>query len=486
MADQIKSQIFSGIKWNSIGQLVRQSYSIVISIILARLLLPEEFGLVAMLFIFAELANAFVNSGLSASLIQRKNISSEECSTVFYFSIAVALFLYVLFYLSAPLIAHFYENDALINLVKFYALGFLLRSFDVVPNALFTRNLNYKTINTIQSVASISSGVVAVCMAYLGYGPYSLVGQAIALSAVSAIMSNLLSNWKPTFVFSISKFKEMYSFGVRIFFASLLDKIFNAIDNMIIGKLFGANILGFYNRGKSTKDIPVRNMVNIATNIVFPIFSKIDSINELRSVFNRYIGLISYVICPVMLMLFITSDSFIYLLFSEKWMQSVPYLRLFCILGITIPFNNVMAHTILSRGDYKKYLRIELVKKGVIFIGMVFGLFFDAYWFLLILVVTHYIGLLIITIEVAKYIKSSALDIIKIIMPPFVISMLIIIPMYFIGTLNIWSNELIKFVVQCVVGIISYYLFSAAFRISEQRYIISEIKNRFNTSIKSS
>ena len=235
MTGQIKSQIFSGIKWNTLGQIVRQSFSLIVSIILARLLEPEEFGLVAMLIIFSELANAFIGSGLSASLIQKKKISDTECSTIFFFSIVVASFLYILFFFGSSYIAAFYRNNNLEVLIKVYALGFLIRSFEIVPNALFTRQLDYKKINVIQTVSSISSGVIAILMAYLGYGPYSLVGQAIALSMVSVIMSHLLCDWQPKLIFNVSRFKEMYSFGVRIFFVSLLDKIFNSIDNVIIG-----------------------------------------------------------------------------------------------------------------------------------------------------------------------------------------------------------------------------------------------------------
>lgn len=480
MTNQIKSQIFSGLKWNTIGQLIRQSFSFIISIILARLLEPEDFGLVAMLFIFSELANAFVSSGLTASLIQPKNISSLECSTIFYFNVAIAFLLYLIFFFSAPFVAKFYNNESLVALIKFYALGFLIRSFAVVPNALFMRKLDYRIINIIQSTASISSGLVSVVMAYLGSGAYSLVGQAIALSAVSTVMSNVLCDWRPTFVFNLTKFKEMYSFGVRIFLASLLDKVFNSIDNMIIGKLFGANVLGFYNRGKSTKDIPVRNFLNIATSIVFPIFSRIDSTDELRNVFNRYIGMISYVICPVMFMLLVTSDSFIYLLFSEKWIPSTPYLRLFCLIGITIPFNNVMAHTILSRGDYNYYLKIELLKKGIILVGMFVGVFFDAYLFLLILVISYYLGLIIITNAVTKLLKSKFFDIIKIILPGFALSIFTMLPMHYLGTMNIWAGELVKFIAQGVAGIFIYYLLSALFQVNEQKYIIDEIKNRFS------
>ncbi len=478
MTGQIKSQIFSGIKWNTLGQIVRQSFSLIVSIILARLLEPEEFGLVAMLIIFSELANAFIGSGLSASLIQKKKISDTECSTIFFFSIVVASFLYILFFFGSSYIAAFYRNNNLEVLIKVYALGFLIRSFEIVPNALFTRQLDYKKINVIQTVSSISSGVIAILMAYLGYGPYSLVGQAIALSMVSVIMSHLLCDWQPKLIFNVSRFKEMYSFGVRIFFVSLLDKIFNSIDNVIIGKLFGAGALGFYNRGKSTKDIPVRNFVNIATSIVFPIFSRIETTQELRQIFNRYLGLISYLICPVMLILLTTSDSVIYILFSEKWIPASSYLKLFCLLGITIPLNNIMAYTIMSRGDHKKYLKVELVKKAIVLTGMVLGLFFDIYIFLLILVITNYVGLMIIANALTKYLENRLFDIMRIVLPSLLLSIIATIPVYILGEMSIWTSLYVKLIVQVALGICGYVFLSVLFGVNQLKYLSQEFRRR--------
>ena len=480
MADQIKSQIFSGVKWNAIGQLVRQTFSFVVSVILARLLTPEEFGLIAMLFIFSEIATAFINSGLSAALIQRRVITDIDCSTIFYFSIGVALLLYVLFFFAAPHVAQFYNEPKLVAIIKIYGLAFLIQSFSLVHTTLFVKELKYKLTNTIRTVGVISAGIVVVVLAYAGAGVYSLVGQSLTLATVTTILSFMLSAWRPTIAFSWDSFKKMYSYGVSVFAVMLLDKIFNAIDNLILGKVFNAELLGLYNRGKATKDLAIRNVTNIATSIVFPIFSKVEGEVELKSVHNKYIGLISYAVWPMMVGMFIVAEPLVYVIYSYKWAAAVPYLQIFCVFGVTYPLNSIMVQTIMSRGESDSYLRLELFKKSIILASMFVGVYYNINVFLVALCMSHYIALLLTIKYVSRHIDVSVKSIVKEIIPGFAIASTMGLALYLIKSNVSWPNDWIQLCTLTFIGSVGYIGLSVIFKRQEYIYLRNLIFKQLN------
>lgn len=480
MASQIKSQIFSGVKWNAIGQFVRQSFSFVVSVILARLLTPEEFGLIAMLFVFSEIATAFINSGLSAALIQRRVITDIDCSTIFYFSIGAALLLYVLFYSAAPYIAQFYNEPQLMIIIKIYGLAFVIQSFSLVHTTLFVKQLNYKLTNTIQTVGAISAGIVVVFLAYVGAGVYSLVGQSLTLAIATTVLSFILSTWRPTLAFSWVSFKKMYGYGVRVFAVMLLDKIFNAIDNLILGKVFSADLLGLYNRGKATKDLAVRNVTNITTSFVFPVFSKVEGESELKSIHNKYIGLISYITWPMMVGMFIVAEPLIYVVYSNKWAAAVPYLQMFCVFGITYPLNSIMVQTIMSLGRSDSYLRLELIKKSIILSSMLLGVYYDISVFLGALCISHYIALLLTIQYVSHQINVSIISIVKEIIPGFVIASTMGITLHLIKSNVSWPNDWIQLCTLTFIGFVGYIGISVIFKRQEYIYLQNLVLKKLN------
>lgn len=479
----IKTHIFSGIKWNAIGQISRQSYSFVISIILARLLTPEEFGLIAMLFIFSEMASAFINSGLGAALIQKKNVSDVECSTVFYFSIVVAFLIYILFFFSSSFIASFYNESSLEGLIKFYALAFVIQSFALVQGTLLVKNLNYKANNIIQTIGAFFSGIVVVIMAYYGAGVYSLVGQALTLALTTTLMYVFSSDWKPTLQFSTKSFKEMYSFGLRIFVVILMDKVFNSLDNLVIGKAFSAQLLGFYNRGKSTKNLVVRSYSNVVTSIVFPIFSKIHDPLELKKTHNQYLGFASYIVCPIMAILFIGAEPIVQILYGQKWIESIPFLEIFCLFGVTIPFNDIMVQTIMARGEKNLFLRLEIIKK-IVLISSFMTVPFGVEYFLYALCVAHYINVAINMFYVSKVINTNVFSIFTSVLPGFYLSLVMAFPIYYLDSYIEWPNYFIQLLFLIITGIVVYLLLSFLLKRKEYLFLYKTVIDKTNLLLK--
>ncbi|HAM97249.1 MAG TPA: hypothetical protein DCQ26_01455 [Marinilabiliales bacterium] len=474
----VRELTISSVKWNTIGQLGYQGFSIFVSILLARLLSPAEFGLVAMLFIFSEIANAFVNSGLSAALIQRKSISSADCSTIFYFNIGVSFLFYCILFLLAPVIARFYNEPQLVLLIKYYNLAFLIHSFSLIQATLLIKELNYKAQNIIQLIGVFFSGIVAIALAYLGFGVYSLIGQSLTFALTTGILYWLYSNWKPSLVFNKASFLEMYGFGIKVFFVVLLDKVFNAVDNLIIGKIFNANQLGIYNRAKTTKDIPINNITNILTSITYPVFSKIETIAELRKIHNQYLSLISYITMPIMVGLAITAKPFISVVFSDKWLPSVPYLQLFCLFAFIIPLNSIMVNTILSRGKSSKFLKLEVYKKLILLLSMSIGIIWGIKTFLCGLCIGYYISLFSTIHFVVRILEAPFYSIIKILIPSIFLSIFMGL-FVFLMTYFPWKSNIIQLLSESLVGIFIYFLLSLFTKQKELIFIFQLIKNKF-------
>jgi teichuronic acid exporter len=274
MENNVRHQVISGVKWNAVGQFGSQGILFFVSIILARILLPEEFGLIGMLFIFTGISTVFIGSGLGAALIKKKNCTNADFSTVFFYNIAVSLVFFVAMFFSAPYIATFYNEPELTNIARITSFLFVINAFGMIQITILQKELQFKTLNMIQIVAVIISAAVSIFMAYNDFGVYSLVWQQIIFALVANLLYWLGSAWKPALVFSKASFRELFGFGSRLLLSALLDQIYVTIDSMLIGKIFNAEQLGYYTRAKSTRDMPVSNSTGILTKIVFPIFAK--------------------------------------------------------------------------------------------------------------------------------------------------------------------------------------------------------------------
>ena len=270
----------------------------------------------------------------------------------------------------------------------------------------------------------------------------------------------------------------MYGFGIKVFFVVLLDKVFNAVDNLIIGKIFNANQLGIYNRAKTTKDIPINNITNILTSITYPVFSKIETIAELRKIHNQYLSLISYITMPIMVGLAITAKPFISVVFSDKWLPSVPYLQLFCLFAFIIPLNSIMVNTILSRGKSSKFLKLEVYKKLILLLSMSIGIIWGIKTFLCGLCIGYYISLFSTIHFVVRILEAPFYSIIKILIPSIFLSIFMGL-FVFLMTYFPWKSNIIQLLSESLVGIFIYFLLSLFTKQKELIFIFQLIKNKF-------
>ena len=341
-----------------------QGMSFVISIFLARLLEPSEFGLIAMVMVIIGMAEVFTDIGLGGALIQRRRVLPIHYSSVFYFNVFASLLLTSVTYFSAGWIGKFYDNETLIPLAKILSLLFIINAFSSVHAVKLRKELNYRLLVKLGFTASLISGVIGVSLAFAGFGLWSLVAQTLSRGLISNILIWSFGRWVPSMLFSFKALKQLWGFGFRMFLSGLLDAIFTRLDFLVIGKMFPPETLGFFQRAKSLNLMAVKYSSASLMGILFPVLSKIQKdLPRFQNVVLKSLGIICFVVFLLLGGLYLVSAELITLVFGEKWLPSVRFFEVLVISGFGWPISSLLVNVLSSRGNSKAFLRVEILKK---------------------------------------------------------------------------------------------------------------------------
>lgn len=372
--NNLKEESSKAFIWDFSGKLSTHIVSFIISVILARILEPHDFGLIAIIMVVFGIAGLFGDAGLGSALIQRKKILPIHLTSVFYFNICVGLSLTIFIFLSANLISQFYNNNELIILIKVLSFSFLIHSFGTVHGIILRRNLNFKTIAIVNFISSFLSGIIGVVAAFNGKGIWSIVLQQLSQAIIYNILLWIVNKWKPSFNFSMKALRVLWIFGFRMFLVSLLDAIYTRLDFIIIGKLFTPTILGYYQRAKSTEFIMLYYTSSSFVSVLFPLLSKLQhDILKFKTVILKFYSFVIFMIFLLIGIMYIVSDELIVLLFTEKWIGSIIYFKLMIFSAFSIPISSLLNNILSSRGKSKLLLKLELYKKILLSINLIFG-----------------------------------------------------------------------------------------------------------------
>ena len=357
----------TGFVWTFAEQFGNQLIGFIISVILARLLLPEQFGLIGMIAVFVAIGNALLHAGLTKSLIRGENLTATDYSTVFYFNISASLVIYICIYLLAPVIADFYGQSLLEDIVRLYCITFIISGFSAVQLARLTKKMNFKTQTLIAIPSAIIGGIVGIILALLDFGVWSLVWSSISSAIVSTIQLWIYSDWRPTFDFNFDKLKFHFSYGYKLTLSELLDRIFKNIFLIAIGKYFSAAQVGLYVRAETMNQLPVKNISNALDKVTFPLFVNIQNDNKrLKRVYEKILKMVVFVVTPVLITLAILAEPLFRFLFTEKWLPAVPYFQILCITGILYPLHSYNLDILNVKGRSDLFLKLEVIKKVLI------------------------------------------------------------------------------------------------------------------------
>ena len=362
----LKQKTVSGIFWSSVDRFSVQGIQLVLKIIIANILLPDDFGLIGMLVIFMAVSRSFIDSGFSNALIRKQNRTEADFSTVFYFNIVVGLVFYLILFFTSPYIAAFYNAPILESLTKVVAINIIFNSLTVVQQARLTINLDFKTQTKASLLSVIISGIIGIGIAYKGFGVWALVAQSLIGGFISMAMLWIYSRWIPQKVFSISSFREMFSFGSKLLLSGLIDTIYNNIYTIVIGKKFSKADLGYYTHADSYTQFPSSNITGILQRVTFPVLSSIqDDDEKLRETYRKFLCLSAFIIFPLMIGLLAIADPLIRFILPDKWIGMILLLQILCLSQMWYPIHAINLNLLQVKGRSDLFLRLEIIKKVI-------------------------------------------------------------------------------------------------------------------------
>jgi len=375
------------------GQLSTQGIGFVIGIFLARILDPSEYGLIGIAMVFVSISGVFIDGGFSTALIRKKEPTQADLSTVFYINIGVAVLFYIILYFTAPLIARFYGQPILIDITRVISINFLLTAACTVQALLFVKKLDFKTQSIISVITVIMSGVVGLSLAYKGYGVMALAIQSVSQNVFRMFLLWTIGTWRPTWIFSVNSFKELFSFGSKLFASGLLNSVFVNIYALFIGKLYSPLALGYYSRADNYQSMLSQNLTSVVNRVSFPSLVQFQDDDErLRAGLRKMNNLIMMVNLPMMVGLALVSEPIIVLMITDKWLPIVPYLQWLCVAGILFPLHVTNLNVLNVKGRSDLFLRLEIIKKVLILLALVIGSFWGIMGIVLGRVVVSIIG----------------------------------------------------------------------------------------------
>lgn len=373
--NDIKNKVTKGVFWQGLERVGSYGIGFLVSIVLARRLAPEEFGVIAIMLVFITLSQVFIDSGFSTALIQKKNMEEADFCSVFYINIVMSFVLYGILYVASPYIAEFYETEDLTRYLHVFSLVIIIRSFSLVQNALLRKRMLFHLSFRISWIALIISGIIGIVMAYSDCGVWSLIAQQLTNALIMTIMQWILVKWHPQWLFDWKRTKELFNFGWKMFCSGFLDTLYNDIYSLVIGKISDLEMLSYYDRGKQYPQCGMNIINSTIGTVLLPAFSELqDDRPKMKALAKRGLKCIMFVVTPVLAFLFAFADSITILLLTDKWLPSVIFIRLCCIIFFFWPFHTTNLQIITACGRSDIILILEIIKKiqGILVIAITY------------------------------------------------------------------------------------------------------------------
>lgn len=471
----LKKRALTGLFWSTLEQFGNQIIGFIISIILARLLLPAEFGLLAMVAVVIAIGNILIHSGLTQSLIRSGDVDNRDYSTVFYFNLFGSIFIYGLTYALAPIIADFFGQPELIAILRVLGITFIIGAFSAIQSTRLNKMMDFKTQMIVSTPSMIIGGISGILLAFYGYGVWSLVYSRIIQSTASTVQLWFHSKWQPLLVFDRERFKKHFGFGFKLMLSGIIDTIFMNAYTIIIGKFFAASQVGFYYKADGVRMLPVRSLSQIVTKITYPLFAEVQNNNaQLKSIYKRIMQMVLFFVSPTLIILGVLGEPLFRFLYTEKWLPAVPYFQILCVGGILYPIHSYNLQILNVKGKSGLFLKLEIIKKVllsfVILISFQYGIFGLLYGSVIVSVLSffvnsHYSG---------KFIDYPAWEQIKELSPVLLLAMLSGMVVYVTDILMIKNDviDLFRLLIGGLIGVTSFLLTAQIFKLS----IFKELK----------
>ena len=473
------NSIISGVFWTMGERCIAQIVSFVVSIVLARLLSPTDYGVVAILLIFISIADVFVSNGFGAALIQKKDADQLDFSTLLICSVISSIVIYFIIYFLAPIIASFYNNESIVPLMRVMALRIPISGYNTIQRAYISRNMMFKKFFFSTLGGTVVSAIIGITIAYKGFGAWALVAQNLGNTIVDTIVLSITIDWKPSFRFKLERAISLMSYGWKVLCTSVIGTFFDQLQSLVIGKAFSSADLAYYNKGNQLPSLVSSNVSNSVMTVLFPAFANYsDDYDSIRNITRRAIRMMTYISFPIMIGLAMTAKPLIILLLTEKWEPSIEYMK---ILSISVAFGLVGdtgLQTIKAIGRSDVLLKLEFVKKPVFLILLVLGLNYGTMGVAVTTAIYSFYAMLMNFGTMGKLINYRFSEQVKDVLSVAILSLIMGVAVYICGLMTFY-NYVLEIVIKACVGVAVYILISSITRSQEFIYLVSFAKKKF-------
>lgn len=474
-----KSNVLSNFIWRFAERCGAQFITFFVSIVLARILSPRDYGQIALITVFTTIMQVFVDSGLGTALIQKKDADDLDFSSVFYFNFIVCLILYAFMFFMAPFIAKFYNNDSLVAIVRVISLTIIISGIKGIQQSYVSRNMLFKRFFYATLGGTLFSAIFGIGLAYAGVGVWAIVGQQLSNTTIDTLILWMTVKWRPKKMFSWNRLRNLLSFGWKILVSSLIDTFYNNIRSLIIGKMYSSSDLAFYNQGQQFPNVIVTNINTSIDSVLLPTMAnEQENYIRVKGMTRRAIKTSTYIMAPLMMGLAFCAEPIVRIVLTDKWLPCVPFLRIFCITYMFYPIHTSNLNAIKAVGRSDMFLKMEILKKivGIIllFSTMWFGVMAMAYSLLLSSVLSQIIN----SWPNRKLLNYGYLEQLKDILPGILLAVFMGMVVYIIGIIPMKTITLL--VIQIIAGAIIYISLSTVFHLESFEYLVDMVKSIFN------
>ena len=467
MSKDLKAKTVSGVVWTGMQKFGSTMLTFISTIVLARLLTPEDYGYIGMLAIFLAISLTFIDGGFGSALIQKKRPTHEDYSTIFYWNLGLSIVLYLTLFFAAPYIARFYRLPLLCNILRVEGLVLIVNAARIVQTNQLRKQLRFKKIATVDVSVAAFSLAVTIYLAWKGFGVWALVVQQLMVSVLTTSIYWLTGNWLPLLTFSKKSFKELFNFGIFILLSNLVNTFCNNIQGLLIGKLYTATTMGYYSKAHSTESLASNFISNVMDQVSYPVLAEAQNDMEaMRRMLKKFIGVLAYFTFPLMTLLILLAKPFFLLLYTDRWLDSVPFFQILCFAGMAICLQGINYYAVAAIGKSNVMFRATLVKRGIGLLLVVGGLYFWKLNGLLVgVVMGSYVIYIVNAYLVHKYIRYTLGRQMRDLLPVIIITAISGIMAYVIGK-QISGHIYFVAAIQALAFLIIYLTLSIVLKLS--------------------
>jgi teichuronic acid exporter len=452
----LKDKTVSGLIWSFSDTVAAHGVQFIFGIILARLLFPEDFGLIGMIAIVTAVSQSLIYSGLGTALIQKKEATQADYSTVFLYNLGASILLYIILYYSAGAVALFFNRPELIGIFRVISLGIIVNAFGIVQRTILTKRVDFKSQTKITILSAVISGTIAILLAYRGWGVWSLVVKMLLLNFLQTTLLWFFVRWYPSLLFSIESFRHLFGFGSKLLVSGLIDTIFRHVFHIIIGRFFSAASLGYYTRANQFSELASTNITGVIQRVTYPVLASIqDDPERLKRGYKKTLQATVFITFPLMLGMVAIAEPMVLLLIGDRWQQSIPYLQLLCFAGMLYPLHALNLNMILVKGRSDLFLKLEIVKKVMLIPLIVIAIQWGVIGLIGAQIAGSYIAYFINCYYSGRLIGYPMREQIVDILPAMGIAVLMAGAMH-VGTIQIANVPFLKIIVQIIIGLSVY------------------------------